>query len=407
VNPAGEKLADKLKYNCVFGGGGIRGMCYVGAINALKEFGVEINSAAGSSVGAVFAALFAAGCDEKEINALFLDFNFNMFRDLNINIFDSDISLSKGEIFLEWLRKKIGKKVFGAAYKDGMKVTFSDIDKNLYILTLDLNTNMPYVFSKSETPDEEIAFAVRCSAGLPGLMKPINYKGMLLVDGDLIKSWPAWKIYNELNTPECRLLEFRLEGSRDGTDVKNPLDYLNSIINVVWYLSTENVYTQYKDNDRYDYIVIDTKDIIMFDFSLDKNAKEQLAEIGYQRTKEYFLKNLVSKKENLLKIYNKVYNQIYLLETKVNGNNIKESLFILNEILSDINKEFSYADVSICEQLNSLKSEFMNTIQKRTLFYTVINNKTVLKEQILYIKNLLKKRIIELSEYIEKYKNKS
>jgi len=398
-------LADRLKYNCVFGGGGIRGMCYVGALNALKEFNIEVNSAAGSSVGAVFAALFATGYNEEEINDLFLDFNFNMFRDLNINIFNNDISLSKGEIFLDWLREKIGKKVYGSNYKDGMKVKFSDIEKDLYILTLDINTNMPYVFSKKETPDEEIAFAVRCSAGLPGLMKPIVYKGMLLVDGDLIKSWPAWKIYDELNTSDSRILEFRLEGSRDGTDIKNPLDYLNSIINVVWYLSTENVYTQYKDNDRYDFIIIDTKDVLMFDFSLDKDEKQRLADIGYDRTKKYLQTNLVNKKESLSKIYTGIYRQILLVERGINRNDVKEAVFILNEILSNIIKDGKYIDISVCDELRLLKSKLLEAVQTKTLLSKKINNKADLIEKSTYIKNLLKQRTDELREYVEKYKN--
>ena len=100
-----------MKYNCIFGGGGVRGMCYIGALKALKELKIEINAIAGSSVGAVFAALLAAGYNEEEIKELFFDFNFNMFRDININIFNTDISFSKGEIFLDWLREKIGKKV--------------------------------------------------------------------------------------------------------------------------------------------------------------------------------------------------------------------------------------------------------------------------------------------------------
>ena len=103
-------MNNTLKYNCIFGGGGIRGMCYIGAVKALKELGAEIESIAGSSVGAVFAALLAIGYNEDEIQDLFYDFNLTMFRDINITLFPSDISLSKGEIFFEWLKEKIEKK---------------------------------------------------------------------------------------------------------------------------------------------------------------------------------------------------------------------------------------------------------------------------------------------------------
>ena len=58
---------------------------------------------------------------------------------------------------------------------------------------------------------------------MPGLMKPINLVESLLVDGDLIKSWAGCNIYSSMNTSESRLLEFRLEGTKETMDFKNPM----------------------------------------------------------------------------------------------------------------------------------------------------------------------------------------
>ena len=35
-------MANKVKNNCVYGGGGIIGMCYIGAVKALREFDIDI-----------------------------------------------------------------------------------------------------------------------------------------------------------------------------------------------------------------------------------------------------------------------------------------------------------------------------------------------------------------------------
>ena len=59
---------------------------------------VEIGQIAGSSVGAVFAALLAAGYNENEIEKLFMDFNFNVFRDINFG-FSPDLAFSKVKYF--------------------------------------------------------------------------------------------------------------------------------------------------------------------------------------------------------------------------------------------------------------------------------------------------------------------
>lgn len=393
-----------MKYNCVFGGGAIRGMCYIGAMQALQEFNVEISSIAGSSVGSVFASLFALGYSIDEIKEFFLDFNFNMFRDINISLFESDLSISKGEIFLDWLREKIEKKYFGKSYKkDTKRVRFKDIEKNLYILTLDINTNTPFIFSKENTPDEEIAFAVRVSAGMPGLMKPVNYGNAILVDGDLIKSWRAWKVFTDLNTSENRLLEFRLEGSRENQEIKNPLDYVNSVLSTIWYLSTENIYNLYHENDRYDYVIIDTKDVIMFDFTLDKNEKEKLIERGYETTKKYFLETLPQKKKVVLETYKKLLLNLNILSNSIKSNNARDSIFVTNEILSSFIDDSKYIDSSICEYIKNFKESLIINIKKKFMFNKVIENQKQAEETVNHIKMLVQERIEEINFYIKKY----
>ncbi len=395
-----------MKYNCIFGGGGVRGMCYIGALKALNELKIEINSIAGSSVGAVFASLLAAGYNDEEIKELFFDFNFNMFRDININIFNTDISLSKGEIFLDWLREKIGKKVLGDKYNVNSKVRFKDIEKDLHILTLDLKTNTPYIFSKDNTPDEEIAFAVRTSACMPGLMKPINLGDSLLVDGDLIKSWAGSKIYNNLDTSEARLLEFRLEGKKEDTEYKHPMDYLNSVISTIWYLCTENVYNQNHENDRYDYVVLDAKDVILFDFTIEKNIKEELSEKGYQTTKKYFTQTLVNKKKKILPIYINIQAKMNVLQKAVTKNNADESMFIVNDILSNMYEDTKYIDVSIYEKIKELKDCLLLNIKKLLLTKKIENEKQI-KERVDFIKMLVNERIEDCENYIKNFSNNS
>ncbi len=391
-------MKNKIKYNCVFGGGGIRGMCYIGALRALNELDIEICSIAGASVGAVFAALYTVGYNLDEIKQLFLDFNFNMFRDLNLGFFNNDISLSKGEIFLEWLREKIGKKVLGEKYSKNSKILFKDIEKDLHILTIDLNTNTPFIFSKSMTPEEEIALAVRASAGLPGLMKPVNYNEAMLVDGDLIKSWPAWKIYPEFNTSKERLLEFRLEGSRDGSDIKNPMDYVNSVINTIWYFSTENVYNTYEKKDKYDFVVIDTKDVILFDFTIDKSLKEHLIERGYKVTKEYFESTIIKKKQILSEIYCNLYEKHNILNKFLIQNKPKDALNVINEILSDMKEKTEYIDDYIYEIIKELKENLLNNI-KKYFFKEKIAEEKIIKEQNEFILKILNSKIEELRDY--------
>ena len=185
------------EYTCIFGGGGLS---YIGAIQALKELDISINTIAGSSVGAIFSGLLAVGYDAEEIEKMFLKINFDLFRDIHFG-FGKAFALSKGEVFLEWLREMIESRFYGENYSKGKNPTvkFKDIEKDLVIITTDLTNFKCKEFSKKETPDFEIATAIRISSSMPGLMTPIFYENAELVDGDLQKSWPLWKLSDTLD----------------------------------------------------------------------------------------------------------------------------------------------------------------------------------------------------------------
>ena len=386
-------MTDSIKYNCVFGGGGIRGLAYIGAVKAFEECGTELNALAGSSVGAVFAMLYAIGYNASEIKEFFMNFNFNIFRDFNVKIFEADISVSKGEIFLDWLREKIEKKFYGEKYKKGNNppVCFNDLNRDLSILTLDINTNTPYIFSKENTPDDEVALAVRISAGMPGLMKPVQKNENILIDGDLIKTRPAFKIYNNLNNENTRLLELRLEGTRNGDGLKNPFDYLNSVISTIWYLSTEEIYNLYHKNDRYDYIIIDTKDIIMFDFEIDKEKREELIDKGYKTTKYYLTNTLVEKKKQILEVYKSIITGINTAKIYFDDD-MKGALITILKILSFLTYYKEYADNSIYNELLKLQSLVVYNF-KGDIPPECIKNQEQIKEQLNIISKLLHKRL--------------
>ena len=98
-----------FKYACLFGGGAIRGVAYCGTIKALEELGVDADIIAGSSVGSIIAGLLAVGYTAQELKEIFLQVNFELFRDLQFAL-GPQFALSKGEVFLDWVRELIEQK---------------------------------------------------------------------------------------------------------------------------------------------------------------------------------------------------------------------------------------------------------------------------------------------------------
>ena len=107
-------------YFIIFGGGGIRGISYSGAYKALLEHNIKPTGYAGCSIGAVFASLVALGYTAEETYEILSNTGFEMFIDINVGFKKKELAaLSKGNIFLEWIREKIEKKFYGINYQKG------------------------------------------------------------------------------------------------------------------------------------------------------------------------------------------------------------------------------------------------------------------------------------------------
>lgn len=390
-----------LKYTCVFGGGGARGVSYAGTVRAIEELGIFPTTIAGSSVGAVFAGLMAVGYTAQELKEIFMQVNFELFRDIHFG-FGRDFALSKGEIFLDWLRDLIEKKYYGECYKKGecAPVTFADIEKNLIIITTDL-TNFKYKeFSKFETPGFEIAYAIRISSTLPGLMKPVMFENVLLVDGDLQKSWPLWRLSKNLCPEDERVLEFRLEGDYEDKG-QNAIDFINTIYSCVTSLATDFIMESYGSRDKFDYIKINTGSMVVVDFNQSKEKRQELIDVGYNQTMDYFNNTLIEKKKEIVKDYRTLSKQLIKLENYICANKIKQAehqLGVLYIDLSEIKKDIDYKFFSM---IKDFKDNFIANLRPASLFGVYsLKNHSLLKSQIKVINAQLEEKIIELEKYI-------
>ena len=308
-------MSNPLKYTCLFGGGAIRGVAYIGTIRALEELGIEYDVIGGSSVGSIIAALVASGYKSYELESLFMKVNFDLFKDIHLGI-GKPFAISKGEIFLDWLNELLAKKNDKVKNKH---VKFVDMDKKLVIITTNITDFCPQEFSVNETPNFEIAQAIKISSSMPGLMAPYKFHESYLADGDLQKASPMWRLSDTLKNSDSRILEFRLEGDYSKNE-NNPISFINTIYSCVTDIATDFVTELYGQNDHYDCIRINTGDIFFADFNLNKDERRKLIEIGYTQTMEYFKKTLPPKKQKLLprysfsKTYRNLFSNPYVLK---------------------------------------------------------------------------------------------
>ena len=400
-------MTNPLKYTCLFGGGAIRGIAYVGTIRALEELGVEYDIIGGSSVGSIIAALVACGYKSYELENFFMKVNFELFRDIHLG-FNKSFALSKGEIFLDWLNELLKNKVENI---HGKNVQFKDIEKELVIVSTNIKNFSPQIFSSKETPDFEIAQAIKVSSSMPGLMAPYEYNDGELVDGDLQKAAPMWKLSEEMNNSKSRILEFRLEGDYSKND-KNPISYINTIYSCVTDVATNFVAEVYGQNDRYDYITINTGDVFFADLNLNKDARRKLINIGYEQTIKYFKKVLPEKKEKLTDIYHTISKYLKKSKKGLKAKNVEEAEWWIGDIFILMCENKEIIDPIIYKQIVDLKNEIVNSKSTILFFHTRFKNTRTLEakydEVITSVdtriaENKLYLRVIKTEEPPEKY----
>ena len=201
-----------LYRNLVMEGGGIKGIAYGGALAELESRGVlqSITRVAGTSAGAIQAALFALGYNAEEITEI--------IHSTPIESFNDDGFIVKGT---KRLLKKFGwykgdafhmKMLTLIAQRTGNpNLTFADLHelaktypfRDLYVTGANLSEQRIEIFSYETYPSMRIADAVRISMSIPLFYEAIwlDSKGkvweegcaecQLFVDGGLLMNYPV------------------------------------------------------------------------------------------------------------------------------------------------------------------------------------------------------------------------
>ena len=391
-------MTNPLKYTCLFGGGAIRGMAYIGTIRALEELGIEYDIIGGSSVGSIMAALVASGYKSYELENLFMKVNFDLFKDIHLGI-GKAFAISKGEIFQDWLNELLSNKNDGVRNRN---VTFKDIDKQLVIITTNLTKFCNQEFSGIQTPDFEVAQAIKISSSMPGLMAPYKYNECFLVDGDLQKASPMWRLSETLNNSESRILEFRLEGDYS-KDEKNPISFINTIYSCVTDIATDFVTELYGQNDRYDCIRINTGDIFFADFNLSKDERRKLIETGYKQTMDYFNNVLPQKKQKLADVYLKILICLKKALKGLKANNVEEVQWWFGDIFTILCENKEIVDPVIYKKILDLKISLTKGTATVLFFHTCFKGAKRLEAEMKDVIMTINSRINDLKLYLQNF----
>jgi hypothetical protein len=165
---------------------------------------------------------------------------------------------------------------------------------------------------------------------------------------------------------------------------------------------------QYSQNDKYDYIKIDSKNTMPVDFSVKNDKKLELAQIGFDATIEYFKEPLRAKKVNLVLLYQEFLEEFNNLREYIKKQKMTDLKLALNKSLllllknKDLFEETFYEEcICVIEEISSnitisrfFKRTILNNqgqlIQKlEKIIFDILNKQIELKEHLVILGQLL------------------
>jgi NTE family protein len=279
--------------NLVFKAGGVKGIAYGGAIQALEEAGILLNikRVSGSSAGAPTATAVALNYTAEECTETlrFTDFSSFMDGGKNPARLLSHYGLYKGEALLAWLQKLLTDSKYGFE-KDA---TFRDLNKagcrDLYIFATDLGEHTEQEFSFRTTPDVPVAEACRASMSIPGFFKAWQFPGgkpndHIFVDGGVLALYPLsvfdqnpfWDSQEEANpgTLGLHLDDLSAERIKHELEFGHFFKYVRDLFETG--MKQQQFMLESDPEQTHRTIRIDTLGIKGTDFSLSKNVPQPL-----------------------------------------------------------------------------------------------------------------------------------
>ncbi len=164
-----ERFKKKYKVGLCLSGGGTKGFSYLGAFQAFKEYGIEFDMVAGTSIGSLFGAIYASQIDLEQVEEIVKGMKNSDFRNSKLGILPSN---------MDKLRALIDQTIPIKKAQD-LKIPF-------YAVSVDLRTGKEQHFHAGD-----LASIITGSCAIPGVFLPVKYKNMTLIDGGVSNNVPA------------------------------------------------------------------------------------------------------------------------------------------------------------------------------------------------------------------------
>jgi NTE family protein len=249
-------------------GGGLRGIAFAGSLAVLEENGYQPSHVAGTSAGAIVAALIAAG-----------------YR-----------GVYNGEILQDWIARLLMES------PNGPIITFKDLKTDsddprwrykLQVVATDITSHKSIVFPRDAQaygihPDDlNVAIAVRMSMSIPFFFDPVLFHNKYIVDGGMLSNFPIW-LFDSDELPEWPTFGLRLVDPDNGVPDKINGPFQTTMLKSLLKAAMSGQKIDHMENAHFARTIpILTGDISATDFDLTEDQIQFLYESGKKAATEF------------------------------------------------------------------------------------------------------------------------
>ncbi|WP_338081502.1 patatin-like phospholipase family protein [Aestuariivivens sediminis] len=336
------------KVGLVLSGGGAKGLAHIGALQVIDSLGVTIDYVAGTSMGAIIGALYAAGYSGNELDSIFKKIDFDkIINDALPRASKAFFERGNSEKYAISLPFENFKLKLPSALSRGQNAYNALTRLLLHVSHIENFENLPIPFfciaTNIETGEQvhleqgNLAQAIVASGALPTLFQPVVIGDEVLTDGGVVNNYPV----DELRAKGVDIVI--------GVDVQDGLlgrDELTSAPDVL--LQVNNFRTinamKLKSKKTDIYIKPMIKDFTVVSFNEGESIVKMGKEAALAKIKD--LKDLIRQQDHKKEIAIKRtgIDSIQINQIHVNGINKYTRAYVLGKLKVKSKEKISYQD---------------------------------------------------------------
>ncbi|MDP2187682.1 MAG: patatin-like phospholipase family protein [Sphingobacteriaceae bacterium] len=233
IQPA---AAQRPKVGLALSGGGAKGLAHIGVLQAIDSAGLSIDFIAGTSMGGVVGALYATGYSGNAIDSIARAVDWNVIfstapdmsripvdkkkeneeQSFEIRMKNRKVQIPSGMLESQELWLLLSELLMPAyAVKD-----FNKLSIPFRCVATDVLTGDAVVHA-----DGNLVYAVRSSMAIPSIFTAIDFEGMKLIDGGVVRNFPV---------KDVRSMGAQYIIGSNVSAASLPADQMNSAINILY-----------------------------------------------------------------------------------------------------------------------------------------------------------------------------